>query len=143
MKVAFLASEVIPYAKTGGLADVAGALPKFLAGLGAEVRVFMPFYREVKKKNLALQPAVELARLEMGGKPLAYRVYTLAADGVKFYFIDRPDYFDREALYGTAAGDYPGQRRALRLLLPGRPGDHAHSGLLAPTSSMATTGSRL
>jgi len=107
MKVAFLASEVIPYAKTGGLADVAGALPKFLAGLGAEVRVFMPFYREVKKKNLALQPAVELARLEMGGKPLAYRVYTLAADGVKFYFIDRPDYFDREALYGTAAGDYP------------------------------------
>ncbi|MCX6573774.1 MAG: glycogen/starch synthase, partial [Candidatus Aminicenantes bacterium] len=47
MKVAFLASEVIPYAKTGGLADVAGALPKFLTGLGADVRVFMPFYREV------------------------------------------------------------------------------------------------
>jgi starch synthase len=107
MKVAFLASEVIPYAKTGGLADVAGALPKFLAGLGAEVRVFLPFYREVKKKNLPLQAAVELALLEMGGKKLAYRVYTLAADGVNFYFIDRPDYFDREALYGTPAGDYP------------------------------------
>jgi starch synthase len=107
MKVAFLASEVIPYAKTGGLADVAGALPKFLAGLGAEVQVFMPFYREVKKKNLPLRPAVELALLEMGGKKLAYRVYALAADGVKFYFIDRPDYYDREGLYGTSAGDYP------------------------------------
>jgi starch synthase len=107
MKVAFLASEVIPYAKTGGLADVAGALPKFLAGLGAEVRVFLPFYREVRKKNLPLQPALEVARLEMGGKPLAYRVYTLAADGVDIYFIDRPDYFDRDGLYGTPAGDYP------------------------------------
>jgi starch synthase len=107
MKVAFLASEVIPYAKTGGLADVAGALPKFLAGLGAEVRVFLPFYREVKKKNLPLQPALEVARLEMGGRPLAYRVYALAADGVNFYFIDRPDYFDRDGLYGTPAGDFP------------------------------------
>ncbi|MCX6568249.1 MAG: glycogen/starch synthase, partial [Candidatus Aminicenantes bacterium] len=45
MKIAFLASEVIPYAKTGGLADVAGALPKFLSKLGADVRVYMPLYR--------------------------------------------------------------------------------------------------
>ena len=52
MKVAFLASEVIPYAKTGGLADVAGALPKFLVRLGVDVRVFMPLYREVRKIRL-------------------------------------------------------------------------------------------
>jgi starch synthase len=107
MKVAFLASEVIPYAKTGGLADVAGALPKFLAGLGAEVRVFMPFYRDVRKKNLALEAAGDAALIEMGGKKLAYRVYTLSADGVDFYFIDRPEYFDRDGLYGTPAGDFP------------------------------------
>lgn len=107
MKVAFLASEVIPYAKTGGLADVAGALPKFLAGLGAEVRVFLPFYRDVRKKGLALQPAVESAVLEMGGEKMAYRVLSHEADGVTFSFVDRPECFDREFLYGTPAGDYP------------------------------------
>ena len=107
MKVAFLASEVIPYAKTGGLADVAGALPKFLAGLGAEVRVFMPLYREVVKKSLPLKPVIERAALDMGDERLPYRVLALEADGVTFYFIDRPGYFDRDGLYGTAAGDYP------------------------------------
>ncbi len=107
MKVAFLASEVIPYAKTGGLADVAGALPKFLAGLGAEVRVFMPFYREVRRKNLPLEPvAIPAAPGTAGGRP-AYGAFALRANGVTFYFIDRPEYFDRDALYGTPAGDYP------------------------------------
>jgi len=107
MKVAFLASEVIPYAKTGGLADVAGALPKFLTGLGAEVRIFMPLYREVRKKNLPLEPVGGPAALDLGGLRLAYSVFSHRADGVTTYFIDRPDDFDRDFLYGTAAGDYP------------------------------------
>jgi starch synthase len=107
MRIAFLASEVIPYAKTGGLADVAGALPKFLAGLGAEVRVFMPLYREVRKKKVPLTPVIERAGLDMGGEKLAYAVFSHRADGVTFYFIDRPEYFDRDGLYGTSAGDYP------------------------------------
>ncbi|MGZ5453849.1 MAG: glycogen synthase GlgA [Candidatus Aminicenantales bacterium] len=107
MKVAFLASEIIPYAKTGGLADVAGALPKFLAGLGAEVRAFMPLYREVRKKKIPLTPVIERAELAMGGEKLAYAVFSHRADGVTVYFIDRPEYFDRDGLYGTAAGDYP------------------------------------
>jgi len=107
MKVAFLASEVIPYAKTGGLADVAGALPKFLTGLGADVRVFMPFYREVRKKNLPLVPVIDSASLEVNGETLAYRVLAHCADGVTTYFVDRPEYFDRDQLYGTPAGDYP------------------------------------
>ena len=107
MKVAFLASEVIPYAKTGGLADVAGALPKFLTGLGADVRVFMPFYREVRKKNLPLVPVIDSASLEWNGETLAYRVLAHRADGVTVCFIDRPEFFDRDQLYGTPAGDYP------------------------------------
>lgn len=107
MKVAFLASEVIPYAKTGGLADVAGALPKFLAGLGADVRVFMPLYREVRKKNLPLELVLDNASLEMDGQKLPYRVFAHRADGVTFLFIDRPEFFDRDNLYGTPAGDYP------------------------------------
>jgi starch synthase len=107
MKVAFLASEVIPYAKTGGLADVAGALPKFLAKLGADVRVFMPLYREVRKKNLPLEPVLTGAVLRMGGHELAYAVFAHRAEGVTVFFIDRPEYFDRDQLYGTPAGDYP------------------------------------
>jgi len=107
MKVAFLASEVIPYAKTGGLADVAGALPKFLVRLGAEVRVFMPLYKEVRKKNLPLEPVLDKATLSMGGRALPYAVFAHRAEGVTTFFIDRPEYFDRDALYGTPAGDYP------------------------------------
>ena len=107
MKVAFLASEVIPYAKTGGLADVAGALPKYLAGLGADVRIFMPLYREVRKKNLPLEPVLPEASLEMGGRIFEYAVFGHRSEGVTVFFIDRPEYFDRDHLYGTAAGDYP------------------------------------
>jgi starch synthase len=107
MKVAFLASEVIPYAKTGGLADVAGALPKFLARLGADIRVFMPLYREVRKKNLPLEPVLDGASLDMDGEKLSYSVFAHRADGVTVLFIDRPEYFNRDCLYGTSAGDYP------------------------------------
>jgi starch synthase len=107
MKVAFLASEVIPYAKTGGLADVAGALPKFLAGLGADVRVFMPLYRDVRKKGLPLEPVIEKAALRMGGRDLSYAVFAHRAEGVTHLFVDRPEFFDRDQLYGTPAGDYP------------------------------------
>jgi starch synthase len=107
MKVAFLASEVIPYAKTGGLADVAGALPKFLSRLGADVRVFMPLYREVRKKNLPLEPVLDAASVDLGGRSVSFAVRSLRADGVTIVFIDRPEYFDRDQLYGTPAGDYP------------------------------------
>lgn len=107
MKVAFLASEVIPYAKTGGLADVAGALPKFLVRQGAEVRVFMPLYREVRKKNPPLEPVVDKAELSMGGRALPYSVFAHRAEGVTTFFIDHPEFYDRDCLYGTPAGDYP------------------------------------
>ena len=107
MKVSFLASEVIPYAKTGGLADVAGALPKFLSGLGADVRVYMPLYREVRKKDLPLAPVLDRAALELGGKKIPFAVFEHRASGVSTFFVDRPEYFDRDQLYGTPAGDYP------------------------------------
>jgi starch synthase len=107
MRVAFLASEVIPYAKTGGLADVAGALPKFLSRLGADVRVFMPYYREVRAKNLPLRTVINVAPLDMAGERKEYSVLEHRADGFGVYFIVRDEYYDRECLYGTPAGDYP------------------------------------
>ena len=105
MKIAFLASEVIPSAKTGGLADVAGALPKFLSGLGADVRVFMPLYREVRKKNLPLEPVLADASLDLGGKRVTFSVFAHRAGGLSVFFIDQAVYFDRDQLYGTPAGD--------------------------------------
>ena len=107
MKIAFLASEVIPYAKTGGLADVAGALPKFLSGLGADVRVYMPLYREVRKKNLPLEPVLADASLDLGGKRVTFSVFAHRAGGLSVFFIDQAVYFDRDQLYGTPAGDFP------------------------------------
>jgi len=106
MKIAFLASEVIPYAKTGGLADVAGALPKFLSRLGPEVRVFMPFYREVRVKNLSLLTVINHAVLEMAKDRKDYSVLEHRAEGFSVNFIVRDEYYDRECLYGTPAGDY-------------------------------------
>ncbi len=89
MKVAFCSSEVFPYAKTGGLADVSGALPFALAKEKCEVKVFMPFYKNIKPQKI---------NDEYG--------YTKQGK-VEFYFIRHDKYFLRDALYGTPKGDYP------------------------------------
>ena len=108
MRIAFLASEVFPYAKTGGLADVAGALPRFLSKLGAEVRVFLPFYREVREKNFPLKRALESQPIDQGGgKKAAFSVLEHQAEGFVVTFIDHLGHFDRGHLYGTSAGDDP------------------------------------
>jgi starch synthase len=106
MKIAVLASEIIPFAKTGGLADVAGALPKFLSRLGADVRVFMPFYREVRAKPLSPRTALPRAVLAMGGETREFSVLEFRADGFPVYFIVQDAFYDRDHLYGTPSGDY-------------------------------------
>ncbi len=107
MKIAFMSSEVIPYAKTGGLADVAGALPKFLARLGADVKVFMPFYREVRAKNLPLKKIPADLSVPWQGADAPFSIFEHQADGFAVDFIAYDAYFDRAGLYGTAAGDFP------------------------------------
>jgi starch synthase len=108
MRIAFLSSEVAPYSKTGGLADVAGALPKFLAETGrVEVRVFTPLYREVRAKGLPLVKAAENVLVSLGGRRLSFNLYEHRAGNVTFSFIGSDERFDREFLYGTPAGDYP------------------------------------
>jgi starch synthase len=107
MRVAFLVSEAVPYAKTGGLADVAGALPRFLARQGVEVRMFMPFYREVRRKGLPLRRLVNGMSIGPGKGGPAFSLLEHQADGFAVTFIDRASYFDRDHLYGTPAGDDP------------------------------------
>jgi starch synthase len=107
MKVAMLSSEVVPFAKTGGLADVAGALPKVLSRIGVEVRVVTPLYRETKKKKLPLRRLAKDVEFDWQGAKERLSVYEHSDEGVTFLFLERDDYFDRDYLYGTPQGDYP------------------------------------
>lgn len=107
MKVAFFSSEVAPYAKTGGLADVSGALPGFLSKLGLNVTTFTPLYREVRQKGFPLLRTIDRRPMNWNGQEEAYSVWESAEGGTSTYFIDKPAFFDREGIYGTLAGDYP------------------------------------
>lgn len=103
MSVVQVASEAVPFSKTGGLADVAGALPKALASLGAKVCLFTPAYRGSAGK------AVEVARIRvpLAGAELSARVLRAPLGGADAYLIDHPAFFDRGALYGEGGKDYP------------------------------------
>lgn len=113
MKIAICASEVVPFAKTGGLADVCGALPAALEKLGQELVVIMPLYKAVRnQKGIALKSLKDGVAVSSLGK------------NVKVYFIENDPYFNRDALYGDKSGDYPDNldrfsffsRRCLQLL---------------------------
>ncbi|MGE5114033.1 MAG: glycogen synthase GlgA [Acidobacteriaceae bacterium] len=105
MHIAFAASECVPFSKTGGLADVVGALPRALAELGHQVSVFIPKYRQTKLDD----PKVLIQSITVPFDD-QYRFCSVldggVLNGVQFYFIDYPPFFDREALYGTSLGDY-------------------------------------
>ncbi len=105
MKIVFAASECVPFSKTGGLADVVGALPPALAALGHDVSVYLPKYKQTK-----LAEARTVVRSITVPFDDRYRFCSVVDGGihagVKFYFIDYPPYFDRDALYGTPLGDY-------------------------------------
>ncbi len=107
MKVWFLAPEVAPFAKTGGLADVAGSLPCALKKLGVEVSVGLPFYQEVKRGDFANRKVMEGLQVPLGSGALQGSVVeTTTAQGIPVYLFQQDDLFDRPKLYGNAEGDY-------------------------------------
>lgn len=110
LKVLIAASEVIPFAKTGGLADVAGALPKALIHQDphVEVAVVMPKYQCIPDGRWGLKTRISQLAVPMGmGEVYADVLEGSTANGrVKVWFIHHPRYFDRDQLYGTAEGDY-------------------------------------
>jgi starch synthase len=108
MKIAFVSSEVVPFSKTGGLADVAGALPKFLEKRGHEVIVFTPLYKMVWDK---FQPSRTKGRISVpvGSDSVAGEIWKdkLPDSNVTVYFIANDAYFYRDGLYGEKKGsDY-------------------------------------
>lgn len=107
MRVLFVSSEVAPFSKTGGLADVSGALPAAVGRLGLEVRVMTPFYRCVRDGSWPVAPAGEVA-VELAGVPQPVRVLEGALPGgPPTWFVDHPHSFDRPGLYGEGGRDYP------------------------------------
>ena len=111
MHIAFAASECVPYSKTGGLADVVGALPKALAAAGHKVSVFLPRYRQTKLDHTKLSGAHTVIPSITVPFDDHYRFCSIVSggthDGVQFYFVEYPPYFDRDTIYGTPAGDFP------------------------------------
>ncbi len=107
LRVLFVTSEAVPFAKTGGLADVAGALPKFLQSLGCDVRVVMPYYRMVRDSGYPIQSLREEIEVPVGEETIKADLYRGQLNQeIPVYFIGRDEFFDREYLYSTPKGDY-------------------------------------
>ena len=107
MKVLVVSSEIVPFAKTGGLADVTGALPKALRRIGVDADCILPRYRCVDRDRFPLTGAGQAIRVPIGQREEEGSVEEADAGGGVHAFLVRNDrYFDREFLYGTREGDY-------------------------------------
>ena len=100
LKILFATSECVPFVKTGGLADVAGALPKQLKKLGAEVRVILPLYRDVAPKWREQMEHLTYFYVNLGWRRQYCGIEMLKLDGVTFYFVDNEFYYNRPSVYG-------------------------------------------
>ncbi len=108
MQIVFAASEAVPFAKSGGLADVVGALPREIVKLGHEVTVYLPLYAAVRAHVTGDEKyAVRSITIPFPhGNRFAGIVDGGVQDGVRFYFVDCPEFFDRQGLYGNNGDSY-------------------------------------
>jgi starch synthase len=107
MKVLLISAEAIPFAKTGGLADVVGSLPAALKRLGIDVCIGLPFYRSAREGNFALRLLMDNLKVPFGAGELTARVWeSKITEGIPVYLIEREDMYDRPQIYGNSFGDY-------------------------------------
>ena len=112
MHIVFAASECVPFAKTGGLADVVGALPAEIVKLGHQATVYLPLYARTRPR---IEPKSGHLSYALRSVTVPFRYYNRFAgivdggerEGVQFYFVESPELFDRSELYGPGGGDYP------------------------------------
>ncbi len=108
MKILFCASEVSPFAKTGGLADVAGSLPGSLQKLGCDVRIFMPLYRGVRNAAGSIELLAGDIIVPVGVHDYHVHIWEGRTEtGIPIYFLEKEEFYDRSYLYGSPVrGDY-------------------------------------
>ncbi len=117
MKIMMIASECVPFAKTGGLADVVGALPIALRALGHEVIVVMPKYGSINTAKYQIAPFFNQMCVWMGNAEEWCAVHKTTMDGVPVYFIEADKYFARSGLYhDDAFNDYGDNPRRFAFL---------------------------
>jgi starch synthase len=114
VKILVAASEAVPFCKTGGLADVVGALTQRLGALGHDVCLFLPKYRAVRAAPLEGGMAHPI-KVPLSGGTVDVGLSFLHRRGVSVYFVDYPLFFDREGLYGDAGKDHEDNDRRFAL----------------------------
>ncbi len=105
MKILFASSECVPFVKTGGLADVAGALPKEIHKSGADVRVILPLYRCISDEWREKMAFITSFYVDLGWRHQYVGLFKIELEGVTYYFIDNKQYFDREYVYGMGGDE--------------------------------------
>jgi starch synthase len=97
-RIVLAASEVVGFAKTGGLADVVGSLPPALAGRGHECSIFLPLYHSVRLSGIPLTPTPHKLIVPIGNRQVPAYLWqaTLPGSDVQVFLIDQPDYYDRD-----------------------------------------------
>ncbi len=99
-----VSSEASPYAKSGGLADVLGALPAALAAIGHRVAVVIPRYQGAR--TAPARRVIDVLPIRLGGGIYEVGIWELQSAGVTYYFVDHPGLYDRNGLYGDQYGDF-------------------------------------
>ncbi len=105
MNVLFVAAEAAPHIKTGGLADVAGALPWSLREIDHDVRVVMPYYRQLREKGIAVEGPIAATFLPLGERAEELRIWRVVDSAVPTYLLDIPAAFERGSIYGDRDDD--------------------------------------
>ena len=100
MKILFAASEAVPYAASGGLADVVGSLPKAISAKGHSCAVVMPLYKSVSEKLGGKAEFITNITVDVSWRKQYCGIFKTECLGVTYYFIDNEYYFSREGLYG-------------------------------------------
>jgi len=108
MKILFVSPEVVPFAKTGGLADVAGALPKAIKELGHDIRVFLPLYLMVDAARFGLKSTDVTFEVKIGDSSETVEIFeaSIPDSHVTVYFVKHDGYFGRPELYTVDGHDY-------------------------------------
>lgn len=107
MKILFATPEAVPFAKTGGLGDVSGALPRALANLGQEVFLVIPKYRQIDEKRFSLKKTGQLIKIPLAQKTETGELLaTELSPNLQVFLIQQEKYYNREYLYTTPSGDY-------------------------------------